>query len=108
MASPSGPHTSSPYPGNRIGPGFWGLAFPTPAKNGVGLVRQEPQHWFCPSWPPEEKRGVLLVLLSGQAAKRACSSGDDSLLEGGTGAVVLERDCPWLPSSPPAPNPSTG
>lgn len=42
LASPFGPHPSSPLPRQQEKLGFWGLAFPTPAKNGVGLVRQEP------------------------------------------------------------------
>lgn len=37
----SGPYPFSPYPGNREGLDS-GVAFPTPAKNGVGLVRQQP------------------------------------------------------------------
>ena len=36
------------------------------------------------------------------------ASGDDTLLAGGAGAGALERDCPWLPSSPPPPKPQHG
>ena len=45
------------------------MAFLTPAKNGEGLVTQEPRHCFCPPLALWGKKGVLLVLLGGREAE---------------------------------------
>lgn len=57
-ASPSGPHPSHPIPREQGRPGFWGLTFPTPAKNGVGLVSQEPSALVLSLVGPLRREGV--------------------------------------------------
>lgn len=108
MASPSGPHTSSPLPREQDRSWILGLGISNTCKEW-GWVSETGalSTGSVPRGPAEEKRGVLLVLLGGQAVKRACSSGDDSLLErGGQGQWCWRETapgcCPLLPPQIPA------
>lgn len=58
LASPFDPHPSSSLLRQQERPGFWGLAFPTPAKNGVGLVRQETSALVLSLVSPLRREGV--------------------------------------------------
>ena len=68
------------------------MAFLTPAKNGEGLVTQEPRHCFCPPLALWGKKGVLLVLLGGREAECKFQWRRPSLGRGmGMGGAAGER-----------------
>lgn len=105
MVLSSGPRPFSPLPRGQGRPGFWGVALPTPAKNRVGLVRQEPSALVLSLAGPLRREGVSVSPPEWPRGRASTFRWRRPSCGRGAGAGALERDWPWLLPSPPPPTP---